>query len=123
GPGQAEKQRDVFLHHVVKDFDSQLNVYKEVTQAAEVLDSSETAYTKIQRTLSACQEFMRPVYIEIPRDMVDQEIAIPKDNNAIFYTTDESALKEAANEISLRIAASKMPVILVGVEVDRLYLK
>ncbi len=123
GPGQAEKQRDVFLHHVVKDFDSQLNVYKEVTQAAEVLDSSETAYTKIQRTLSACQEFMRPVYIEIPRDMVDQEIAIPKDNNAIFYTTDESAMKEAANEISLRIATSKMPVILVGVEVDRLYLK
>ncbi len=123
GPGQAEKQRDVFLHHVVKDFDSQLNVYREITQAAEVLDSSETAYTKIQRTLSACQEFMRPVYIEIPRDMVDQEIVIPKDNNVIFYTTDESALKEAANEILLRIANSKMPVILVGVEVDRLYLK
>ena len=123
GPGQAEKQKDVFLHHVVKDFDSQLKVYREVTQAAEVLDSSETAYTKIKRTLSACQEFMRPVYIEIPRDMVDQEIIIPKDNHGIFYSTDQSALKEAANEILLRTTNSKMPVILVGVEVDRLYLK
>lgn len=123
GPGQAEKQEDVFLHHVVKDFDSQLKVYREVTQAAVVLDSSETAYTKIKRTLAACQEFMRPVYIEMPRDMVDQEIIVPKENHVIFYPTDQSALKEAANEILLRTANSKMPVILVGVEADRLYLK
>ncbi|MDQ1281251.1 MAG: indolepyruvate decarboxylase [Thermoproteota archaeon] len=123
GPGQAEKQRDVFLHHVVKDFDSQLKAYTEVTQEAVVLDSVDTAYTKIKRTLSACQEYMRPVYIEIPRDMVDQEILIPKDNKEICYVTDESALKEAVNEILLRIVSSKMPVILVGVEVDRLYLK
>lgn len=123
GPGQAEKQKDIFLHHVVKDFDSQLKVYGEVTQAAEILDSSETAYIKIKRTLSACQEFMRPVYIEIPRDMVDQEISIPQDNHVIFYLTDQSAMKEAANEILLKVANSKMPVILVGVEVDRLSLK
>jgi indolepyruvate decarboxylase len=123
GPGQSEKQKDVFLHHVVKDFDSQLNVYKEVTHEAVVLDSSETAFTKIQRAFSACKEFMRPVYIEVPRDMVDSEIVIPKEREEALYEMDENAIREAVDEISLRIAHSKMPVILVGVEADRFSLK
>jgi indolepyruvate decarboxylase len=123
GPGLDERQKDVFLHHVVKNFDSQLNVYREVTQDAVLLDSPETSAAKIQGALSACQEFMRPVYIEIPRDMVDREIAALGETRDVPYPTDESALKEAAEEILRRIAGSKMPVILVGVEVDRFFLE
>ena len=118
GPGEGEKVKDAFLHHMVKDFDSQLKIYKEVTQEAVILDSPDTAYSKIQKAVKACQEFLLPVYIEVPRDMVDREILVSEEQEESF-PSDESAIGEAANEILLRIAAAKMPLMLVGVETDR----
>jgi indolepyruvate decarboxylase len=118
GPGEGEKVTDSLLHHMVKDFDSQLKIYKEVTQEAVILNSSETACTKIQNAIKACQEYMLPVYIEIPRDMVDKEIMLCEVKQEPF-PSDENAVKEAVNEILLRIATAKMPVILAGVETDR----
>jgi indolepyruvate decarboxylase len=118
GPGEGEKVKDAFLHHMVKDFDSQLKVYKEVTKEAVILDSPDTAYSKIQKAVKACQEYMLPVYIEIPRDMVDREILVSEDNEE-SYLPDEGAIKEAADEILLKISMAKMPLMLVGVEVDR----
>ena len=58
GPGEGERVKDAFLHHMVKDFDSQLKIYKEVTKEAVILDNPDTAYGKIQKTLAACQEYM-----------------------------------------------------------------
>ena len=122
-PGISERITDVLLHHMVKDFDSQLRVYQEVTQEAVVLDSPRTAYTKIQRALAACQEYMLPIYIELPRDMVDQEILIPEEEEKFSFETDEKAVSEACDEILQKIAEAKMPVILAGVETDRFDLK
>jgi indolepyruvate decarboxylase len=119
GPGEEEKAKDVFLHHTVKDFDSQLKIFREVTCEAVILDSQETAYSKIQKTISACQEFMLPVYIEIPRDMVDKKIFIPEEEAAPSYGSDENAIKEATDEILNRVSMARRPVILVGVEADR----
>jgi indolepyruvate decarboxylase len=118
GPGEGERVKDAFLHHMVKDFDSQLKVYKEVTAEAVVLDSPDTACSKIQKTIQTCQEYMLPVYIEIPRDMVDREILLTEEKENLFIS-DEKAANEAADEILLKIAAAKMPLMLVGVEVDR----
>ena len=118
GPGEGERVKDAFLHHMVKDFDSQRKIYKEVTKEAVILDSPDTACSKIQKAIKACQEYMLPVYIEIPRDMVDKEIVVSEDKEE-SYLPDESAITAAADEILLRIAAAKMPIMLVGVEVDR----
>jgi indolepyruvate decarboxylase len=118
GPGEGEKVKDAFLHHMVKDFDSQLRIYKEVTKEAVILDNPDTACSKIQKAIRACQEYMLPVYIEIPRDMVDREILVSEEKEESFLP-DESAIKEVADEILLRIAAAKLPLMLVGVEVDR----
>jgi indolepyruvate decarboxylase len=119
GPGEEERKKDAFLHHTVKDFDSQLKVFKEVTCEAVILDSQKTAYSKIQKTIRACQEFMLPVYIEIPRDIVDKEILIPKKEVKLSYWSDLNAIKESTDEILSRIAIAKMPIILIGVEADR----
>lgn len=123
GPGENEKDRGDFLHHTVKDFDSQLKVYKEVTEVAVILDNPKTAYTKIQKALDTCQEFMRPVYIEIPRDMVDAGITIPEENATFSYPINENAVKEASEEILQKITQAKKPVILAGVETERFNLK
>ncbi len=118
GPGEGEKVKDAFLHHMVKDFDSQLKVFREVTKEAVVLDSPTTAYAKILHAVKACQEFKLPVYIEIPRDMVDKEIIVPEQELPTFIP-DESAIIEAAEEILRKVSAAKSPLIMVGVEVDR----
>jgi indolepyruvate decarboxylase len=118
GPGESERVKDAFLHHMVKDFDSQLKVYKEVTIEAVILDSPETAYSKIQKAVKACQEYMLPVYIEIPRDMVDREILLTEKKEQSI-AQDVDAANEAAEEILRKIDAAKMPLMLVGVEVDR----
>jgi indolepyruvate decarboxylase len=118
GPGEDERTNDAFLHHEVKDFNSQLTVYKEVTKEAVILDRTDTAASKITRAIKACQEYMLPVYIEIPRDIVDKEILLSEDKEEP-YVVDEGAVKEAADEILRRLAAAKMPLMLVGVEVDR----
>ncbi|MFQ6057197.1 MAG: thiamine pyrophosphate-binding protein, partial [Methanosarcinales archaeon] len=123
GPGEGEKIKGNFLHHMVKSFDSQLKAYREVTHEAVILDSTKTAYYKIQRALSACLEYMRPVYIEIPRDMVDQQIFIPEEEENFKYIVDDGAIKEAAEEILAKINNAKLPVLLAGVETERFKLK
>lgn len=123
GPGEKEKVKGDFLHHTVKDFNSQLKVYEEVTEAAVLLDSPKTAYMKIQKALNACQEYMLPVYIEIPRDMVDEKILIPEEKETFSYPINESAVEEAAEEIIQRVAKAEKPVILAGVETERFNLK
>ena len=77
GPGRDEKKLGISLHHQVKSFQSQLNVYKEVTEAQTVLDDPQTAAHEIQRVLNVAQAFALPVYIEVPRDMVEELISIP----------------------------------------------
>ena len=118
GPSEGEKVKDAFLQHMVKNFDSQLKNYKEVTIEAVILDDPDTAFSKIQKAIKACQEFMLPVYIEIPRDMVDREILLTEEKEESFWV-DKNAANEAADEILLKIAAAKMPLMFVGVEVDR----
>ena len=123
GPGESEKVKNNLLHHVVKDFNSQLRIYEEVTQVAVMLDDPRTAYTKIQKALHACQEFMEPVYIEIPRDMVDEKIIIPEELEDFSYAVDAEAIEEAADEIVQKIIKAERPVIFAGVESERFNLK
>lgn len=123
GPGENEKVKGDFLHHTVKNFNSQLKVFKEVTEEAVLLDSPKTAYMKIQKALNTCQEFMRPVYIEIPRDMVDEKIIIPEEKETFPHPINEKTVKEASEEVIQRIIKSEKPVILAGVETERFNLK
>lgn len=118
GPGNSERIKDSFLHHMVKDFDSQLKVFSEVTKEAILLDSPVTAREKILHAVKTCQEFMLPIYIEIPRDTVDKEITV-SEQEIPNIIPDQSAIREAADEILLRFSAAKSPLIVIGVEIDR----
>ena len=119
GPGESEKIKNNLLHHVVKNFNSQLRVYEEVTQVAVMLDDPRTAYNKIKKALHACQEFMEPVYIEIPRDMVDEKIIFPEGQEDFSYLVDMDAIEEAADEIVQKIIKAERPMIFAGVESER----
>jgi len=70
-PGLAERKGDPLIHHKVKNFDSQLEVFKDITIAQAVLTNPLTIADEIDRVLSEMIANQRPGYIEIPRDMVD----------------------------------------------------
>src|SRR5512138_3324171 len=70
-PGIKEREKNPLLHHKVREFDTQLKVFQQFTVASTVLSDAQTAFEEIDRVLHAALRFKRPVYIELPRDMVN----------------------------------------------------
>jgi indolepyruvate decarboxylase len=124
GPGRAERQRGIHVHHQVKTFESQLKVYQEVTEYAAILDDPETAADHVVRAIDIASRLKRPVYLEIPRDMVNERVEVDESPTpAVDRATDEGAVEEAAMEILSRLRNARQPVLIVGVEVHRFNLR
>lgn len=101
-----------------------------------LLNDSTTAVKDINRVLSSAIKYERPVYIELPRDIVlapihsDQEIYVDSPTSNVFsknvkaaegeeeYQTDITSLKEAVSEATTLINSSNRPVIIAGVEIQ-----
>ena len=69
-PGMSERERNPLLHHKVKEFETQLEVFEKITVASAVLNDPMSAFSEIDRVLSAAMRYKRPVYLELPRDCV-----------------------------------------------------
>ncbi len=126
-PGIRERKRDPLLHHKVRDFDTQLRVFNHVTVASTVLDNPQTAAQEIDRVLDSSMRCKRPVYIEIPRDIVSLPITSDKNlfNSDSSFSISETekdnstVLMAALKETISIIKSSKKPIILAGVELHR----
>jgi len=123
GPGKHEKRSGLLVHHEVKTFESQFNVYKEVTEYGAILDDPQTAASHIRKAIDVASKFKRPVYLEVPRDMVFADISVPSDFEHVELTIDHDAVHEAAQEIVERLNAATNPVLIIGVEVHRFRLR
>ncbi len=119
GPGVRERQERDLLHHKVKTFDSQRRVYEEVTLCAVTLDDPLTAGAQIQGAIDQTLTFKRPVYLEIPRDMVYAEIELGKQHIAPAKHTDPDVLAEAVEEAATMLRGARSPMLLACVEVHR----
>ncbi len=119
GPGIRERQEQKLLHHKVKTFNTQRRVYEEVTIYATILDDPTTADAKIHRALDYAKTLKRPVYLEIPRDMVYAEIEEAEHRPPPVKRTNPNTLTEALAETLEMLNRAASPVILVGVEVHR----
>src|SRR5437868_1452405 len=69
-PGMKEREKNPLLHHKVREFDTQKKVFEQLTVASTVLSDPQTAFQEIDRVIHAALRYKRPVYIEIPRDLV-----------------------------------------------------
>ena len=116
-PGAAEGRMGLGLHHQVKRLDSQLLVMGEVTCAQAVLDDAASAPREIARVLGEARRQSRPVYLELPRDMVAAEVG--KVPAWAPPAIDRAAAGAAADEVFARLAAARRPALLLGVEVRR----
>ena len=118
-PGLSERIRDPMLHHKVKEFDTQLKIFSAITEMAVAIEDPDTAFRNIDEAFATCIRSKRPVYIEIPRDMVE---VIPRlrDRTGLQPTfSDSNSLHEAIAEITRLINEADNPVILAGVEIHR----
>lgn len=118
GPGEDERSRGILVHHQVKSFDSQLRIFREVTRYQAVLDDPETAAHEIRSAIDVCRRYSLPVYLEVPRDMVDVAISVSRVHE-VTVPTRRGAVEEAAEEIFGKIRRAKRPVLVVGVEIHR----
>ncbi len=118
-PGRAEKQRNAYLHHKARQYDTQLRVFEQLTVASTDLSDPQRACQEIDRVLAAIERTKRPGYIELPRDLVAAPgmpyAPSPQEADA----SDAAAMQEALAEAASMIRDAERPVILAGVDVQR----
>ncbi|MGA1595939.1 MAG: thiamine pyrophosphate-binding protein [Candidatus Nanopelagicales bacterium] len=120
-PGVKERVGDVLLHHKIRNFDSQLVVFEELTCAQALVDNPATAADEIDRVIAQVLSQQRPGYLEIPRDLVDVPIAPPTHAQLRSHlpTVDDDRLRAAVADAMDCLRDSPTPVIHAGAMVWR----
>lgn len=118
-PGTNERMKRPLLHHKVREFDTQLKVFEQLTVASTVINDPQTACREIDRVLNAALRHQRPVYIELPRDMISISVNPYQQPREGMTPSDAQVLQEALHEAIDIINAAKKPVIIAGVELHR----
>ena len=73
-PGAKETIEIRSLHHMVRDYDTQQKIFEHITVASTVLENPDNAPAEIDCVISTALRYKRPVYIELPRDVVNSPV-------------------------------------------------
>lgn len=137
GPETRFRSQRALLHHCVKSFATQNNVYAEVTSANAIIGDVSTAAQIIDHVFDTVLSCSRPGYLELPRDRVNAEIDVSgkgkhfagyKFSNGGKYDYSDGTLEQQVSGkhmqqliglIYERITNARQPVILAGVEISR----
>jgi indolepyruvate decarboxylase len=118
-PGLGERINNPLLHHKVRDFHTQAEVFEKICVAGAELDDPNEAFREIDRVLDAAARHKRPVFLELPRDMVS---VVPEQSYEFHQseaTSDPEVLSEAVDEAIRWINGCQRAVIIAGVEIHR----
>lgn len=118
-PGMSERRSDPLLHHRVRDFHTQRDVFEKITIASASLEDELTAFREIDRVLAACVRYKRPVFLELPRDKVLSECPYPHQPQTDVQSSDPASLAAAVEEAREMLLAAKQPAIVAGIELHR----
>jgi TPP-dependent 2-oxoacid decarboxylase len=124
GPSLSDRQRGLLLHHTLGDYNAQADIFDKVTIASVVLTDAAGAPARIDETLAACLRHKRPVFIEIPEDLVEHPCPAPTPFQFLSMPkSDPAALAEAVDEAAAMLRAARRPSVLAGVEIHRFRLR
>ena len=119
-PSTTQQKQNLLLHHTAVDYNLQLNIFEKITVAAVRINNQNQAARQIDNTIAICLRERRPVYIEIPSDLVDCSCLVTEAIDLpLEPTIDQQALSEAVEEAVELLEQSARPVILAGVELHR----
>jgi indolepyruvate decarboxylase len=116
-PGAADISRGLLLHHQAKSIDSQRKIFQEITCHQILIDDPSTAPDRVATCLRKCIDESRPVYIELPRDLVNMPCKPAL--KLARAAPDSDRLVACVDEIFERLNNAGKPVVVVGVEVRR----
>src|SRR5262245_41101443 len=118
-PGLGERINNPLLHHKVRDFHTQAEVFEKLCVAGAELDDAGEACREIDRVLDAAARHKRPVYLELPRDMVSVVPEQPHQFRQTEAVSDPDTLNEAVEEAVRWISGCRKAVIIAGVGIHR----
>ena len=120
-PGWQERSKYSLLHHKVREYNDQYNIFGRITVASTELRDPAHAYAEIDRVLAAIVHQKGPGYIELPRDIVNvipvhemNRVTVPAAGNI-----GEKIPPEVLDQIVTRVNGSSRPVIWAGEEIAR----
>lgn len=125
-PETTYRSQPARLHHCVKTFSTQKNVYAEVTAASAIVNNTQQAQETIDNVIDTIIATSKPGYLELPRDMTAAEFTIGQPSKSPEYIQSDQA-DQTENQIALeRIAQylnkSKQAVIFAGFQLSRFQL-
>ncbi|RDJ35261.1 MAG: hypothetical protein DWQ19_10630 [Crenarchaeota archaeon] len=96
-PGINERKEGMLLHHMVRSFGCQKDIFDNLTCASVVLDDPSTAGYKIDAAFEAMMYHKQPIYIELPRDIADKPIGydVYRQGTPVSPKSDEQNFEEA----------------------------
>lgn len=119
-PGVREQKDDPLIHHRFGPFTFQREIFERITCATAVLNDPVIAFRQIDHAIAAARQYCKPVYIEIPRDLVLAEgYPIPVTDAIEPTGSDETALSEAIAETMALLEKSVSPMVIAGIELHR----
>lgn len=108
------------LHHTLgPDYSVAREMFRKITVACEYLDDPEKIPEQIDSALAKCLFYKKPIYLELPADLVLQPVSAPGKFQHLKYESPSATLHEALNEFSSLLTNAKHPMILLGSEVIR----
>jgi len=120
-PQTTAKDSPYPLHHMVRSYDCQREMFKQITCAQAILDNPSTAAYEIDRVLEALDHNKQPVYIELCRDIANRPITynVYQQGTPVKPKSDPENLADALEEVIGMLRSAKNPVVLAGVEIAR----
>ena len=122
GPGaddlQIQKKYGTLFTHSIGHTQADLNVFREVTEFADRIDKAPDVPKVVDRALVTAKTKLRPVYIEIAKDIWSKPCPAP--GAALDFSTVPSGKEEQlAKQILDNLRRASKPALLLGIEVQR----
>jgi indolepyruvate decarboxylase len=117
GVNTNSEQENQILHHTLGEvrYDYVREMFKPITVAVENIRFVEDAPAQIDRAISACLTYKKPVYIEIACNLAGQEVPVPKPLKLISGRgSDQTSLEEASNHAASMLNNALKPVVVGG---------
>ena len=113
---RIEKELESLFSHSTGAKQTDLNVFKNVTVFAKVIERTSEAQFIIDEAFETAANEFRPVYLEIPQNFWDNELSENNDKKTVQKIEENTVFQSLANTAIIK---SSSPVLFVGVEVVR----
>ena len=108
------------LHHTLRsEYSVARNMFRKITVACEYLEDVNRIPEQIDTALSKCLYYKKPIYLELPADLVITKCPAPGSFNYLEKQSNPATLDEASDEIVHLLSSAKQPAIILGWEIIR----